>query len=78
VLLLHSTRIRATRKRLDEINPEFALHDSELRSLDAAIEEAGKRLCLAQHPARPGGDGGPVAQGAGWIGEPTGVILTRS
>jgi hypothetical protein len=34
----------AARKKLDTINREAALHDSELRSLDAAIAEAGKRV----------------------------------
>jgi hypothetical protein len=35
------------RKRLDELNREAALHESELRSLDAAIAEATKRLAAA-------------------------------
>jgi hypothetical protein len=34
----------AARKNLDAINREAALHDSGLRSLDAAIAEAGKRV----------------------------------
>jgi hypothetical protein len=34
----------AARKRLDTINREAALEDSELRSLDAAIAEAGGRV----------------------------------
>jgi predicted translin family RNA/ssDNA-binding protein len=36
------------RARLDEINREAALHDSELRSLDAAIAEAAVRVERAQ------------------------------
>jgi hypothetical protein len=36
------------KKRLDEINRESALHDSELRSLDAAIGEAGARVQQAR------------------------------
>jgi hypothetical protein len=34
----------AARKKLDTINREAALHDSELRSLDCAIAEATKRV----------------------------------
>jgi hypothetical protein len=37
-----------TRKRLDKLNAEIALHDSELRSLDAAIAEAAARVQQAQ------------------------------
>jgi hypothetical protein len=36
------------RKRLDEINRESALHDSELRSLDCAISEAAARVDRAR------------------------------
>jgi hypothetical protein len=36
------------RKQLDAINRESALHDSELRSLDAAIAEATKRVAASQ------------------------------
>src|SRR5205814_312151 len=36
------------RGRLNEINRELAVHDSELRSLDAAIAEASKRLEAAR------------------------------
>jgi hypothetical protein len=39
----------AARKKLDAINREAALHDSELRSLDAAIAEAGTRVEAARH-----------------------------
>jgi GNAT superfamily N-acetyltransferase len=35
---------QAARKRLDKINVEAALHDSELRSLDSAIAEATARV----------------------------------
>jgi multidrug resistance efflux pump len=38
----------AARKRLDKLNAEIALHDSELRSLDAAIAEATERVKQAQ------------------------------
>jgi hypothetical protein len=38
----------AARKQLDAINRESALHDSELRSLDAAVSEAGARVKQAQ------------------------------
>jgi hypothetical protein len=38
----------AARKKLDAINREAALHDSELRSLDAAIAEAAERVKQAQ------------------------------
>jgi hypothetical protein len=44
----HAEADAKARKRLDEINRESALHDSELRSLDAAIVEAGERLKAAQ------------------------------
>jgi hypothetical protein len=36
------------RKKLDTINREAVLHDSELRSLDAAIAEAAERVKQAQ------------------------------
>jgi hypothetical protein len=36
------------RRRLDKLNAEIALHDSELRSLDAAIAEAAARVQQAQ------------------------------
>jgi hypothetical protein len=36
------------RKRLDKLNAEIALHDSELRSLDSAIAEATARVQQAQ------------------------------
>jgi hypothetical protein len=36
------------RKRLSEINQELALHDSELRNIDAAIAEASRRVDAAQ------------------------------
>jgi hypothetical protein len=39
------------RHRLREINQELALLDSELRSVDAALTEAGRRLALAQQEA---------------------------
>jgi hypothetical protein len=35
---------QAARKKLDAINRESALHDSEMRSLDAAISEAAARV----------------------------------
>jgi hypothetical protein len=38
----------AARKKLDNINREAALHDSERRSLDAAISEAAARVSQAQ------------------------------
>jgi hypothetical protein len=44
----HASDDAKARKRLDEINRESALHDSELRSLDAAIVEAAKRVAAAQ------------------------------
>jgi hypothetical protein len=44
----HASDDAKARKRLDEINRESALHDSELRSLDAAIVEAGERLKASQ------------------------------
>jgi hypothetical protein len=37
-----------SRKRLNEINSELAVHDSELRSIDAAIAEAERRKQQAQ------------------------------
>jgi hypothetical protein len=40
------------RERLDAINREAALHDSELRSLDAAISEAAVRVEKAQAAER--------------------------
>jgi hypothetical protein len=40
----HALGDSKSRKRLDEINRESALHDSELRSLDAAISEAAARV----------------------------------
>jgi hypothetical protein len=44
----HASDDAKARKRLDELNREAALHDSELRSLDAAIAEAAKRVTAAQ------------------------------
>ena len=44
----HADDDAKARKRLDEINREASLHDSELRSLDAAIAEATKRVAAAQ------------------------------
>jgi hypothetical protein len=44
----HASDDAKARKRLDEINRESALHDSELRSIEAAIAEAGERLKAAQ------------------------------
>jgi hypothetical protein len=44
----HASDDAKARKRLDEINRESALHDSELRSLDAAIAEAAERVKTAQ------------------------------
>jgi hypothetical protein len=44
----HADGNEAARKKLDTINREAALHDSELRSLDAAIEEAGERVKQAR------------------------------
>jgi hypothetical protein len=44
----HADDDAKARKRLDEINREAALGDSELRSIDAAIGEATKRLAAAQ------------------------------
>jgi hypothetical protein len=44
----HASADAKARKRLDEINRESALHDSELRSLDAAIAEGAKRVTAAQ------------------------------
>lgn len=35
---------KAARQKLDKVNAEATLHGSELRSLDAAIAEAGKRV----------------------------------
>jgi hypothetical protein len=40
----HALGDTKARKRLDEINRESALHDSELRSLDCAIAEATTRV----------------------------------
>jgi hypothetical protein len=40
----HALGDTKSRKRLDEINRESALHDSELRSLDCAIAEATARV----------------------------------
>jgi hypothetical protein len=39
---------KAARQKLDKLNAELALHDSELRSLDAAISEAAARVSSAQ------------------------------
>jgi len=36
------------RNRLREINQELALLDAELRNIDAALTEAGRRLAIAQ------------------------------
>jgi hypothetical protein len=47
----HALGDAKSRKRLDEINRESALHDSELRSLDAAIAEAEKRRAAAERAA---------------------------
>jgi hypothetical protein len=44
----HAAGDAKAKKRLDEINRESALHDSELRSLDAAISEATARVAAAQ------------------------------
>jgi hypothetical protein len=44
----HASDDAKARKRLDEINREAVLHDSELRSLDAAIAEAAERVKTAQ------------------------------
>jgi hypothetical protein len=44
----HASDDAKARKRLDEINREAALGDSELRSIDAAIAEATKRLSAAE------------------------------
>jgi hypothetical protein len=44
----HALNDKAARRRLDEINREDALHDAELRSLDAAISEASVRVNRAQ------------------------------
>jgi prophage tail gpP-like protein len=40
---------KAARAKLDKLNGEAALHDSELRSLDAAIEEARSRVVAAEY-----------------------------
>jgi hypothetical protein len=39
---------KGARQRLDKLNAEAALHESELRSLDAAIAEAGARVQQAR------------------------------
>jgi hypothetical protein len=39
---------KAARQKLDKLNAESALHDSELRSLDAAIAEAAARVQQAR------------------------------
>jgi hypothetical protein len=44
----HASDDAKARRRLDEINREAALHDSELRSIDAAIAEATERVNRAQ------------------------------
>jgi hypothetical protein len=44
----HADDDAKARKRLDEINRESALGDSELRSIDAALSEGAKRLAAAQ------------------------------
>jgi hypothetical protein len=44
----HALNDKAARRRLDEINRESALHDSELRSIDCAIAEATTRVKHAQ------------------------------
>jgi hypothetical protein len=45
---VHALGDTKARRRLDEINRETALQDSELRSIDAAIAEAGERVRLAR------------------------------
>jgi hypothetical protein len=44
----HALGDTKSKKRLDEINRESALHESELRSLDCAISEAAERVKAAQ------------------------------
>jgi hypothetical protein len=44
----HALGDSKARRRLDEINRESAVHDSELRSLDAAISEAAARVDRAR------------------------------
>jgi hypothetical protein len=41
---VHALGDAKARRRLDEINRETALQDSELRSIDAAIAEATARV----------------------------------
>src|SRR5205823_1125685 len=48
IALVAFTKGGKERARLDEINRESALHDSELRSLDCAIAEAAERVKRAQ------------------------------
>src|SRR5258708_21824503 len=57
----HALGDSKSRKRLDEINRESALHDSELRSLDAAISEAAARVERA-HQAEQQAQGRGVAR----------------
>jgi hypothetical protein len=47
---------QAARKKLDTINREMALQDSELRSLGAAIAEAQQRVAVAVASARSAAD----------------------
>jgi hypothetical protein len=47
----HALGDAKARRRLDEINREAALHESELRSLGAAIAEAEKRRAAAERDA---------------------------
>jgi hypothetical protein len=52
----HALGDSKSRKRLDEINRESALHDSELRSLDAAISEAAARVERARQAEEQAAD----------------------
>jgi hypothetical protein len=47
---------KGARQRLDKLNAEIALHESELRSLDAAIGEAGARVERALQAAATAAD----------------------
>jgi hypothetical protein len=47
---------KAARAKLDKLNGEAALHDSELRSLDAAIEEARSRVVAAEYAQEQAAD----------------------
>jgi hypothetical protein len=52
----HTGNNNKATKRLMEINAALALHASEVESIDAAIEAAGKKHAAAEHAAATAAD----------------------